>query len=70
MPLKLKLALCSCITFLALVAPTTTKAQQESRAAKRVLIRAGHILDVKTGKLSDGQTIIVVGDSIHSIALV
>jgi imidazolonepropionase-like amidohydrolase len=68
MPLKFKLALCSCITFLAVVAATTTQAQQETRAGKRTLIRAGHILDVKTGKLSDAQTIVVVGDSIQSIA--
>jgi imidazolonepropionase-like amidohydrolase len=68
MPLNFKLALCSCITFLVVAAPTITQAQQESRAGKRTLIRAGHILDVKTGKLSDAQTIIVVGDSIQSIA--
>ena len=68
MPLKFKLALCSCITFFMVAAATTTKAQPESRAGKRTLIRAGHILDVKTGKLSDAQTIIVVGDSIQSIA--
>jgi len=34
---------------------------------KRTLVRAGHLLDVKTGKLLDGQTIVVVGDSIQSI---
>src|SRR4051812_38136929 len=68
MPLNFKLALCSCITFLVVAAPTITQAQQESRAGKRTLIRAGHILDVKTGKLSGAQTIIVVGDSIQSIA--
>jgi imidazolonepropionase-like amidohydrolase len=37
-------------------------------AAKRTLVRAGHLLDVKTGKLLDGQTIVVVGDTIQSIA--
>jgi imidazolonepropionase-like amidohydrolase len=37
-------------------------------AAKRTLVRAGHLLDVKTGKLLDGQTIIVVGETIQSIA--
>ena len=68
MPLKFKLALCSCITLLLVSAATTTQAQQEPRAGKRTLIRAGHILDVKTGNLSDAQTIIVVGDSIQSIA--
>jgi len=68
MPLKFKLALCSCITLLLVSAATTTQAQQEPRAGKRTLIRAGHVLDVKTGNLSDAQTIIVVGDSIQSIA--
>ena len=68
MPLKFKLALCSCITLLLVSAATTTQAQQEPRAGKRTLIRAGHILDVKTGNLSNAQTIIVVGDSIQSIA--
>jgi imidazolonepropionase-like amidohydrolase len=37
-------------------------------AAKRTLVRAGHLLDVKTGKIADGQTIVVVGDTIQSIA--
>ncbi|HTM16668.1 MAG TPA: amidohydrolase family protein [Terracidiphilus sp.] len=66
MPLKLKLALCSCMTFL-LIASTSAQAQQEPKAGKRTLIRAGHLLDVKTGKLSEAQTIIVIGDSIQSI---
>jgi imidazolonepropionase-like amidohydrolase len=35
---------------------------------KRTLVRAGHLLDVKTGKLLDGQTIVVVGETIQSIA--
>ena len=34
----------------------------------RTLIRAAHLLDVHTGKLLDNQTIVVVGDSIQSIA--
>jgi imidazolonepropionase-like amidohydrolase len=37
-------------------------------AAKRTLIRAGHLLDVKTGKLLDAETIVVTGDTIQSIA--
>ncbi len=37
-------------------------------AAQRTLVRAGHLVDVKTGKLLDGQTIVVVGDKIESIA--
>jgi imidazolonepropionase-like amidohydrolase len=39
-----------------------------SGVAKRTLVRAGHVLDVKTGKLADGQTIVVVGETIQSIA--
>jgi imidazolonepropionase-like amidohydrolase len=37
-------------------------------AAKRTLVRAGHLLDVKTGKLLDSQTIVVAGQNIDSIA--
>jgi imidazolonepropionase-like amidohydrolase len=37
-------------------------------AAIRTLIRVGHLLDVKTGKLLDAETIVVVGDTIQSIA--
>jgi len=37
-------------------------------AARRTLVRAGHLLDVKTGRLLDAQTIVVVGDTIRSIA--
>jgi imidazolonepropionase-like amidohydrolase len=40
---------------------------QPGTAAKRTLLRAGHVLDVKTGKLSGPETIVVVGDSIQSI---
>ena len=36
-------------------------------AAKRTLVRAGHLLDVKTGKLSDNVTIVVAGETIESI---
>jgi imidazolonepropionase-like amidohydrolase len=34
----------------------------------RTLVRAGHLLDVKTGKLLDAQTIVVTGDKITSVA--
>ena len=42
--------------------------QPAKPAPKRTLVRAGHLLDVKTGKLLDDQTIVVVGDTIQSIA--
>ena len=34
----------------------------------RTLIRAGHLLDVHTGKIRDAQTIVVTGDKITAIA--
>ena len=43
-------------------------AQSNTPAPKRTLIKAGHVLDVKTGKTTDAQTIVVVGDTIQSIA--
>jgi imidazolonepropionase-like amidohydrolase len=44
-------------------------AQQANTAqTHRTLVRAGHLLDVKTGKLLDAETIVVVGDTIQSIA--
>src|ERR1700728_4054225 len=37
-------------------------------ATSRTLVRTGHLLDVKTGKLLDAQTIVVTGDTISSVA--
>jgi len=64
MLLKAKLA----AGFLLLALTISASAQSNAPAAKRTLIKAGHVLDVKTGRLSDAQTIIVVGDAIQSIA--
>jgi imidazolonepropionase-like amidohydrolase len=66
--LKSKLAVVVCTISLAFTVSTGARAQQDAKATKRILIRAGHLLDVKTGKLSDGQTIVIAGDSIQSIA--
>lgn len=43
------------------------QAQESGHAAKRTLVRAGHLLNVQTGKVEDAQTIVVVGDTIQSI---
>ncbi|HTB98613.1 MAG TPA: amidohydrolase family protein [Terracidiphilus sp.] len=51
-----------CLFALAALALT---AQQP--APSRTLVRAGHLLDVKTGVIADAQTIVVVGDRIQSI---
>lgn len=40
---------------------------QSSAPQMRTLVRAGHLLDVRTGKLAGNQTIVVVGDRIQSI---
>ncbi|PYX73211.1 MAG: Xaa-Pro dipeptidase [Acidobacteria bacterium] len=34
---------------------------------KRVLVRAGHLLDVKTGKILDNQAILIEGDKVVSV---
>lgn len=50
------------LALIVFVLPVAAAAQ-----AKRTLIRAGHVLDVKTGKLADAETIVVSGDTIQSI---
>ena len=42
--------------------------QPAQKPAAATVARAGSLLDVKTGKLLDSQTLIVVGDTIQSIA--
>jgi imidazolonepropionase-like amidohydrolase len=68
MILKSKLAISLCLVLVGAALSTAANAQREANpAAKRTLVRAGHVLDVKTGKLADAQTIVVVGDTIQSI---
>jgi len=64
MQLKMKLAaalLSQALTISAFAQPNP------AASSNRTLIKAGHVLDVKTGKLADAQTIVVVGDTIQSI---
>ncbi len=68
MPMSFKKKLASCVCAAVLPFTISTAAQQDAKAVHRTLIRAGHVLDVKTGRLSDAETIIVVGESIQSIA--
>ena len=58
--LFLAVSLAGCTRWAAAQADATT-------GEKRTLVRAGHLLDVKTGKIADAQTIVVVGDTIQSI---
>ncbi|HUY95468.1 MAG TPA: amidohydrolase family protein [Terracidiphilus sp.] len=41
---------------------------QPAPPQKRTLVRVGHLLDVRTGKLADNQTIVVEGDTVESVA--
>jgi len=49
-------------------AACTVAMAQATAPAARTLIRAGHLLDVHTGKTVDAQTIVVSGDRISAIA--
>jgi imidazolonepropionase-like amidohydrolase len=62
MTLNRRLTTAAALALLMFVFPAASTAQ-----AKRTLVRAGHLLDVKTGKIADAQTIVVVGDTIQSI---
>jgi imidazolonepropionase-like amidohydrolase len=46
----------------------STIAAEESASLGRILIRAGHVLDVRTGSEAAEQTIVVTADAISSIA--
>jgi imidazolonepropionase-like amidohydrolase len=65
-----KVAMRAALSALALLAGmASVSAQQAQQAAPaRMLLRAGHLVDVKSGKVLDKQTIVVVGDTIQSIA--
>jgi imidazolonepropionase-like amidohydrolase len=57
------------IAFALVLASSSLFAQIAATApAQRTLVRAGHLLDVKTGQLLSDQTIVVQGSTIQSIA--
>jgi imidazolonepropionase-like amidohydrolase len=58
----------SLVLALLLAASVVTLSAQPAPKTARTLVRAGHLLDVKTGKVLDAQTVVVVGDTIQSIA--
>ncbi len=58
----------STFVFALVLASTSLIAQPAANsAAQRTLVRAGHLLDVKTGQVLNDQTIVVAGDTIQSI---
>jgi imidazolonepropionase-like amidohydrolase len=66
--LRLRPSLALIVSLAALSLTPAVIAQPSQPAAGRTLIRAGHLLDVHTGKLLDSQTIVVSGERIASIA--
>jgi imidazolonepropionase-like amidohydrolase len=57
----------SCTVAAAMLVSAALGQQAGTSASRRTLIRAGHLLDVKTGKIADAQTVVVVGDAIQAI---
>jgi len=45
-----------------------TTASAQAPTPKRTVIRAGHVLNVRTGELRSNQTIVIEGDKISQIA--
>lgn len=69
MVLKRNLAVCLCLVLcLAAFCAEGVGQERADAATKRTLVRAGHVLDVKTGGVKDAQTIVIVGATIQSIA--
>jgi predicted amidohydrolase YtcJ len=64
MALRRKLAAALCLTIGSLI---VLAQETKTPAASRTLVQAGHLLDVKMGKLLDAQTIVVTGDTISSV---
>jgi len=60
-------ALLFCLPVLVCAASSPAQAPSKS-APSRTLVRAAHLLGVKSGKLLDNQTVVVVGDRIQAIA--
>jgi imidazolonepropionase-like amidohydrolase len=56
-------------TFLAMLAGMAVTASAQSPAPKRTVIRAGHVLNVRTGEFKANQAIVIEGDKIAKIAL-
>jgi imidazolonepropionase-like amidohydrolase len=56
------------VAILAMLAGMAITASAQSPAPKRTVIRAGHVLNVRTGELRANQAIVIVGDKIAQIA--
>lgn len=66
-PIRLTLA-AACLFALVLALAGFVEAENQAKSEGRILVRAGHLLDIKSGKDAVGETIVVTGDRITSIA--
>ena len=57
-----------CLAVLAVHSAALAQSSPDAKQPARTLVRAGHLLDVHTGKILDAQTIVVAGDRIASVA--
>jgi imidazolonepropionase-like amidohydrolase len=64
----LKRQILALMVFLAVGGASLSSQPAPQAMTKRTLVRAGHLLDVKTGKLTEAQTLVIVGENIQSIA--
>ena len=62
-----KLEIAIAVTF-AMLAGVASPTRAQAPSAKRTVIRAGRVLDVRTGALHPNQAIVIVGDKITQIA--
>lgn len=67
LPGSAKLASIALTLFFAYLASRTAAQTTQAPPARRVVIRAGRMLDVKTGKTLTGQALVIEGDKIVSI---
>ena len=67
MTTNLKLAKSLCFLLAAWLAVATAPAQQPAAAPTRTVIRAGHLLDVRTGKILTNQAIVIENGKIVSV---
>jgi imidazolonepropionase-like amidohydrolase len=56
------------VLFLAVPLGIAGSARAQTAAPKKIVIRAGHVLDVRTGQLHANQAVVVEGDKITQIA--
>ena len=62
--MKMRRLLLACVALLATAFAQTPAAPP---APQRVVVRAAHVLDVKTGKMLDHADVVIVGDKIESV---